>query len=128
MITAIPLVQWKLRTPVSKQQAGTEDTLSLSDKVKRIDFLGAATMSLAILSALIVLDMGGQKLPWTHPIIWIALGATALSTISFVLAEKYVAVEPIFPLRLLGHYVVITSYMMLCLQMVAVTAVSIIFE
>ncbi|OQU94377.1 hypothetical protein CLAIMM_00738 [Cladophialophora immunda] len=121
VIVAILLVQRKLQVK-TKQQKTSGDDLSISDKIKRIDFMGAALMSLTILCALIVLDVGGQKLPWNHPIIWISSGATVFSMIAFVLVERYVAVEPIFPLRLIGHYVVITCYMMLCLQMVAVTA------
>lgn len=80
-------------------------------------------MSLTILSGLLVLDMGGQKYPWTHPTILAAAGTMVCAAIAFCAVETYVAVEPIFPLRLMSQRAVITSYALLCFQMVAVTSV-----
>lgn len=98
-------------------------TSSLGQKLKRIDFAGAFFMSLTILSSLTVLDLGGQKLPWTHPIVLAAIIAAVVCWIGFIVVEKFFAAEPIFPLHLVTHYVVLTSYVMLAMQNVAVMLV-----
>lgn len=96
----------------------------LRQKLKRIDFAGAFFLSFTILGALALLDLGGQKLPWSHPAV-IGSGCAALiCSIGFVFTEKYCASEPIFPLRLMTHYVVCTSYLMLTLQNLAIMEVS----
>lgn len=97
---------------------------NLRQKLGRIDFAGAFFMSLTILSSLAVLDLGGQKLPRSHPIVLGAAGAAVVCSIGFATVEKFFAAEPIFPLRLINHYVVFTSYVMIALQNLAVMLVS----
>ena len=92
-------------------------------KLRRVDFLGSLSLAVAIVGFLAVLDLGGQKLPWTHPIIWIIFGAAAVFSIFFVLIEAFVANEPIFPLRLLVHRDVVTAYLIAALQTAAQVAV-----
>lgn len=121
-ILAIILVEWKLQIP----QGIFENPSSVNnwDKLKRVDFLGAIFMSLTIFTALLVLDTGGQKYPFTHPIIIVSSCFAVSGGIVFCLVEKFWAKEPIFPLHLLVHYVVITSYTNLSLANMAQTAVS----
>ncbi|KAH6676218.1 major facilitator superfamily domain-containing protein [Halenospora varia] len=121
-LVAIVLMEWKLQlVTIVREDRDTTET-SHWQKLKRIDFVGAFFLSSTILTTLLVLDMGGQKLAWTHPII-IACACTAvISTILFALAEKHWAKEPIFPLSLLTHCVVITSYSILTLWNIAQTA------
>jgi hypothetical protein len=120
-IIAIILVEWKLPIP-QDEHTSTEDGRT---KLKRIDWAGAIAMSLAILSTLLVIDMGGQKYDFSHPFIIISIIIAVVSTITFLVTEKFYAKEPIFPLHLLTHYVVVTSYMTLFLQTFAQTAVSV---
>lgn len=121
IIVAIVLVEWKLKVP----QKSLEDQPMSSnwDMMKRIDFLGGFFMSLTILTVLLVLDTGGQKYPWMHPIIILSSCLAVASGVAFYLVERYWATEPIFPLHLLTHYVVVTSYMILSLQNLAQSAV-----
>jgi hypothetical protein len=122
-IIAVVLVEWKLSVPKGSINDGAGAKTSQWQKLKRIDFTGAFFLSAAILTALLMLDMGGQKLPWTHPVI-IACGCAAVVCAAcFGLVEAYWATEPIFPLNLITHYVVITSYSILTLQNIAQTAV-----
>ncbi|PVH69662.1 MFS general substrate transporter [Cadophora sp. DSE1049] len=111
-ILALALVAWKLDIS-SKEEGPAQSHIS---KLKRIDFLGAIFLSLSIVCGLLVLDMGGQRMPWTDPMV---LGLFSVSTASlslFALVEGFFAKEPIFPLRLLLNRDVITSYINLCFQ------------
>ena len=65
---------------------------------------------------LLALDLGGQKVRWTHPIIWILLSLSAVFGIIFLAVEAYVAQEPIFPLRLMVHPDVVVGYLVTGLQ------------
>jgi hypothetical protein len=125
------LIEWKLKLDTDQQQQKQQQQQQqaggggdLRQKLKRIDFQGAFFLCLTILGALGVLDLGGQKLPWSHPVI-VGLGCTAVvCSVGFTLTERYCAAEPIFPLRLMAHYVVCTSYLMLTLQNLAIMEVS----
>ena len=86
---------------------------------RRIDFLGSISLASTIVGFLLVLDLGGQKLPWSHPVIWIVFASSAVVGLLFLAIEGYVAKEPIFPLRLLVHRDVMTAYLLAALQMAA---------
>lgn len=85
-------------------------------KLRRIDFLGSLSLASAIVGFLLVLDIGGQKVPWTHPLVWVLFGAASFFSIVFALVEAYVAREPIFPLRLIVHRDVLSAYLVTALQ------------
>jgi hypothetical protein len=89
---------------------------SVWTKLKRIDFTGAIFLSLTILAFCITVDIGGQKVTWNSPLLLGVVGSGVLSAIAFFFSTKYWAKEPIFPLHLLTHYVVVTSYCGLALQ------------
>lgn len=121
-VLAIILVEWKLKAPQKTLEEG--NSASHKEKLKRIDFLGALFMSMTILAALIVLDTAGQKFPFTHPIIIASIVVTITGGFAFCMTERYWAKEPIFPLQLLTHYTVVTSYSILALQNFAQVSVS----
>lgn len=123
VILSIVLVQWKLRVPQKNLDAIPEQ--SIRHKLRRIDFVGAVFMSITILSTLFVLDVGGQKYAWSHPLL-IASGCIALvGAATFYFWERLFAKEPIFPVQLLTRYVVVTSYGILLLQNFSQTAVGV---
>lgn len=74
---------------------------SVAANMARIDFLGAGSLGLGLLFLMLPLEIGGQKVPWSHPIllVLVALGLAMLGL--FIAAETRWAKEPIFPLRLL---------------------------
>lgn len=80
-------------------------------------------MSITIFTALLVLDTGGQKYDWNHPVIVTSACAAVIGAGTFVVYERYFAKEPIFPVQLLTRYVVGTSYGILLLQNFSQTAV-----
>ncbi|KZT62381.1 MFS general substrate transporter, partial [Calocera cornea HHB12733] len=72
------------------------------EKVKRIDYLGSLTLVLAVGCALLGISLNtSEEMPWRHPLVWGLLLAGALSALAFVAVEKWVAVQPVMPMRLL---------------------------
>ena len=107
------LVWWKLEDHRPKNLLETQST---SAKWKRIDFVGAFLLSLTILPVMLAVDLLGKKMAWnSHPIIGL-FAVAVISGVLFCLTEEYWAREPIFPLRLISHYVVVTSYLQLFIQ------------
>ena len=110
LLLSIVLVWWKLEEP----QQNVELKQSIWTKLKRIDFVGAFFMSVAILACITAFDLGSKKANTTMIAILVAIGVTA--GVFFVLTEKFWAKEPVFPLELLGKDAVITSYTIIFIQ------------
>ena len=121
-LVSIILVACKLDGPDNSQEYDT--TESSLEKLRRIDFLGSASLALTIVASLIAFDLGGQKLPWNHPIIWGLFASSAALGSFFLLVEAYWVKEPIFPLGLLIHRDVVTAYLAVGFQVAAQFAVS----
>ncbi|KAG6991089.1 hypothetical protein G7Y79_00057g090710 [Physcia stellaris] len=113
---AILLVTWKLKSPAPLASFESDKHGSQLGKLRRIDFLGATSLALTIVGFLLVLDLGGQKVSWTNPLVWIILAIAAICGIIFIFNEAYIAREPIFPLRLLVRREVMAPYLMQALQ------------
>ncbi|KAF2709933.1 major facilitator superfamily transporter [Pleomassaria siparia CBS 279.74] len=80
-------------------------------KLARVDFLGSITLAAAIVSILLPLELGGEKMPWNHPLIVVCFVSALFFGLAFVLIELYWAAEPIFPLFLLARRDVVTAYL-----------------
>ncbi len=120
-LVAILLVAWKLEGPqklLPGYGGGSEKR-----KLSRVDFPGTVTLAVTITSFLIALDIGGQKVPWTHPLVWILFSLSAVFGICFLFVERYVAREPIFPLHLLVHRDFVIACLVGALQVAAQLAV-----
>jgi len=113
MLSAI-LVLWLV--PRKRKE---EDTESKGQRFRRIDFAGSFLLAVAITSFLTAVEIGGQKFPWTSPIVLGLFGAGAASAGLFIVVEEYWAPEPVFPLRLLWHREVVCGYLVLGLQLAA---------
>ena len=50
----------------------------------RIDFLGAALLALLILTFLLPIQLGGSKLPWSHPFNPVLFDISAVLALGFV--------------------------------------------
>ncbi|THZ11867.1 MFS general substrate transporter, partial [Aureobasidium pullulans] len=110
LLLSIVLVWWKLEEP----QHEVELKQSVWTKLKRIDFVGAFFMSVAILAFITAFDLGSKKANTSVLITLIVIGVSAGAL--FALTEKFWAKEPIFPLELLGQHAVITSYSIIFIQ------------
>jgi hypothetical protein len=81
------------------------------ERIKRIDALGALLLGGSVLAFMVPLEIGGQKIPWSHPLVPILAAAGVILSVAFVLVESRWAKEPIFPLRLLRSGDVTKTYL-----------------
>ncbi|KAI4698421.1 hypothetical protein J4E81_005644 [Alternaria sp. BMP 2799] len=86
VVLSIVLVQWKLDVPQKTFKPGHCE--STRDKLRRIDFIGAVCMSITIFTALLVLDTGGQKYDWNHPVIVTSACVAVIGAGTFVVYER----------------------------------------
>lgn len=100
----------------------------LSDKLRRIDYLGSVTLAGAIGCFLLAIDFGAtDEMQWTHPLVILLLASSAFFAFSFVMTEKHWAPNPVIPLRLLTHRVTLAvSLSNLLLSMSVFSMVSLI--
>jgi MFS family permease len=114
IVVAIFLVALKLPSSTPPAPAKGEPS-----KLRRIDFVGAFMLTITIVSLLGALSLGGQNLPWSHPVvIGLAAGALVLGALFATYEVKY-AFEPIFPPTLVIKRDVATPYAILALQIAA---------
>lgn len=69
-------------------------------------------------------EIGGTKIHWTHPLIFVLFGGGTLLLALFLATEAWWAKEPIFPLVLLRQRDVIASYLIMGCQVAAQLGVS----
>ncbi|KAK9320534.1 major facilitator superfamily domain-containing protein [Lipomyces orientalis] len=72
-----------------------------TDKLKRIDFGGSIALVFALGLFLLALSMGGNYVPWSHPLILILFPLSFLFLAAFVHIETKIAKEPVLTLTLL---------------------------
>ncbi|OQO03967.1 hypothetical protein B0A48_10609 [Cryoendolithus antarcticus] len=70
-------------------------------KLARVDFLGAASLSITLVLLLLGLNSGGNIVPWTHPLVLTTIPLSVVSLLVFIFIEDRIASEPIIPVRLL---------------------------
>ena len=70
-------------------------------RIKRVDFLGAITLVLTLVTLLLGLNTGGNQVPWTHPLVLGSLIMAGIFLALFIYVEAKVATEPVIPVRLL---------------------------
>lgn len=110
-VVAMVAVAWKLQIkPGKKEGDDGADGPTILSKLKRIDVVGALFLSATILAGLLVLDMGGDKVPWNSPLIYVLAGTAVVCAGIFYVVEEYWATEPIFPTRLITHKEVLLDY------------------
>ncbi|WVN86783.1 protein-L-isoaspartate O-methyltransferase [Cryptococcus depauperatus CBS 7841] len=96
-------------------------------KLARIDYLGSATLALAVVSLLLSMSIktsatkpSGGDYTFSDPLIWGLLVSSAIFTTIFLLVEEYYSLEPILPLKLLTHRtpmaIAISSFTMVTVQ------------
>lgn len=92
---------------------------STPSSLRRIDWLGTISIAIAVISAMILIDMGGRKFPWRSPYTAVFASLAAANLILFFITEACIAKEPIFPLHLLKNKDVVLSYLMSMLQLIS---------
>lgn len=92
LVVSIFLVLFKVKIPVKESDKA---------RIKRVDFLGAVTLVLTLVTLLVGLNTGGNQLPWTHPIVLTSLPLSVVFLGIFIYVEARVASEPVIPVKLL---------------------------
>ena len=109
-LLSILMVHLRLKLP-SRQSSG----LTQWQKLQRVDFAGAIFLCTTIFMGCFILETGGRQYAWTSPtVIGMAIGF-AVALVIFVISANIVA-EPIFPLRLLRKWAVLSNYAIALLQ------------
>ncbi|CAG9956610.1 unnamed protein product [Clonostachys rosea f. rosea IK726] len=116
---SILLVAWRLpnlTTPLDSQdqEQGKE---TFKDRLRRIDFLGAALLPSALIAFFIALDFVGKSYQWVY--IAPLAGLSLVLTLLFLYVENYKAVEPVFPLSIVFKRDVLTANALAGLQLAA---------
>jgi hypothetical protein len=114
MLVAIVLVSLKLTSSTPPVPAKGQPS-----NLRRIDFTGAFMLAITIVALLGALSIGGQNLPWSHPIVIGLLTGSLFLGALFVSYEVKFALEPIFPPSLVIQRDVATPYMISALQIAA---------
>lgn len=109
-VLAIYLVAWKLDLSRRGTDEQATEGMSSWEKLGQVDFIGSLFLGLTILSLCLVLDLGGQRIPWDSSWMMAIIAGGILSAIAYMVSAK-VVLHPIYPLELLRHRVVITNYM-----------------
>lgn len=68
---------------------------------RRVDYRGAALLTLSLVLLLLGVNTGGNQLPWSHPLVVTAIPLSVVFLVLFIYVEDKVAPEPIIPVRLL---------------------------
>lgn len=92
LVVSCVLVAVKVKIPVKDSDTA---------RIKRVDFLGAITLVLTLVTLLLGLNTGGNQVPWSHPLVVASLVMSAVFLGLFIYVEAKVASEPVIPVRLL---------------------------
>lgn len=95
------LVAFTVKVPAKESDA--------MGKLKRVDFLGAVTLIITLVTFLLGLNTGGNQVPWTHPLVLTSLALSAVFLVLFVYVEVKLASEPIIPVHLLLDRTVLSA-------------------
>lgn len=79
------------------------------ERLKRIDFLGAITLVLTLVTLLLGLNTGGNQVSWTHPLVLTSLPVSAVFLGLFIYVEANIASEPVIPVHLLLNRTVLSA-------------------
>ncbi|EPS42105.1 hypothetical protein H072_3827 [Dactylellina haptotyla CBS 200.50] len=96
-VLAAILVTIFLNVPHNHPDANESSTWR---KFKRVDFMGAVTLVLAVLSFLVALDRGGN-VSWNDKVVFITAPLSIVLFITFLIIEELVAVDPFAPLSII---------------------------
>ena len=76
---------------------------------RRVDYLGSIFLTFSLVLFLLGVNLGGNILPWMHPLVSTSLPLSGALLVTFVFVEEKIASEPIIPVRLLIDRTVLTS-------------------
>lgn len=74
---------------------------SVAASLSGFDFLGAIALTLTVTGLILGINLGGNMLPWTHPIVIISLCVFVFAGTGLIMVERRAA-KPLLPLHLLA--------------------------
>ncbi|KAI1180574.1 major facilitator superfamily transporter [Nemania sp. FL0916] len=104
---------WRVFSKLDEERPEHQKTVAPQNNLANFDFLGISTLGFGILALMLPLEIGGQKVSWSHPIIYALFTTGAILLGIFVMAESRWAKEPIFPLRLLRNRQALLGYLII---------------
>lgn len=115
------LVWWRLPNDLdsTNAEASPLQLNAKASKLRRIDFLGAFLLATSIFAFLLLLNLLSKRLEFADPVIVGLFSLWVGSCLLWVFVEARFAAEPIFPLRLLLHRDVLTTYLVVGLGITA---------
>ena len=108
IIIGLVLILWKIPSKIPKS-GELEEEVPLSQKIKRVDVVGAVTLALTISALLVALDFVSTEAPWYHTLASALLAV--LFAVMFYVVESRWAKEPILPIELIIKRAALTSYL-----------------
>lgn len=118
LVIAIIFIAFKLKIR-EEEKAQRRSRRNLGSKLGQIDFIGALLMVGCIITLLLLLDLGGQRIPWSAPIIpGLGVAAIIFGAV-FCWYDSRIARVPIFSPELLLQRGVWTSYLISMFQIAA---------
>lgn len=95
-----------LRLPPGSSRDPTKKTRGsgrINGFLRSMDWLGVMFSAMCITTGLGAISLGGEKVPWSHPLIILAITVCVISAIVFVLTERYCATNPLIPPKIVTH-------------------------
>lgn len=81
-------------------QLMTKNNVGIWDTIRAFDLAGSLLLTSAVTFLIVGMNLGGNVLPWTHPVIILALVLSVVGIALFIWVEKR-ADQPIIPLKVL---------------------------
>jgi hypothetical protein len=80
------------------------ESQSMAQKVRKIDFVGSFTLVGSVGCMLLGFSLKtAEEVPWNSPAVVGLFWASVVFTVTFVLSQKYWALYPVMPLRLISQ-------------------------
>ena len=114
-VVIFALVLCAICLPASSPDHGSSSSNPALQRLRRIDFRGAAIFGAMILAFLVPAELGGDHLPWSHPVISILFASSIALLFIFIAVEKRTE-EPIIPLEIFHNRDAVLSYLIMGLQ------------
>ncbi|CAG7921275.1 unnamed protein product [Penicillium olsonii] len=90
---------WTVPAGLGRKTVGTEH-MKISQLIRSIDILGSFILITSVTLLILGLNLGGNVLPWGHPLILVSLSLSFVLAVIFVRYEPHVQ-RPVMPIELL---------------------------
>ncbi|CAG8088106.1 unnamed protein product [Penicillium salamii] len=90
---------WTVPADLGRKTVGTEH-MKISQLIRSIDITGSFILITSVTLLIIGLNLGGNVLPWSHPLIFTSLSFSFVLAVIFVRYEPHVE-RPVMPIELL---------------------------